>query len=523
MSDDGTPDLIIHLPPDETPKPPPPRVYRSSPGVEIWHGDAIDVLRLLDDESVHNVVTDPPYGISFLESEWDRPGAMLGQISTGDEQRGAFAYGGTHSRGYADHDGRKFQLWCEKWARECYRVLVPGGHLLAFGAARTGHRLASGIEDAGFEIRDGIAWLYGQGIPKGLDVAKAIDKTDAGRARLARARQFQAWLSQHITPKRINELTGTDMGHHLTTHPSQPFIATGPMFDLLRPELPAVPPEIEALVRQRTVESENFAARAVVGQHRHRLATGAHGVTVSTEPGKPRTEAYTVEAQRWDGWNTQLKTSFEPVVVGRKALAGGRTATNVLQYGTGAYNIDATRPGGDEGRHTPNVVIDEHAAAEIDRQAPSTGAGGPASGPTREGAYQSTSRAGAFKGIEGQGQTYGEQRGASQFFPVIRYEPKAASDERPDVDGTKHPTVKPLELMRWLCRLVTPPGGVVLDPFLGSGTTAEAAIVEGFSIIGVEREAAYLPLIDHRLDRGDPATALEQRLASDDTEHGRLF
>jgi site-specific DNA-methyltransferase (adenine-specific) len=234
----------------------------------------------------------------------------------------------------------------------------------------------------------------------------------------------------------------------------------------------------------------------------------------------PATEA----AQEWQGWGTALKPAFEPVVVARKPLEG-TVAQNVQRYGTGALNIDATRIEGklegdpnrfkktdggtfvaelrdapvvrSEGRWPANVVLDETTAPLLDQQS------GNSKSP---GTYTRTAAAGAVN-IYGAGMgdskagdvavNYGDSGGASRFFYVA----KAPKRERPVVDGVAHPTVKPLALMRWLVKLVTPPGGVVLDPFEGSGTTLEACLLEGFNHVGIEREADYLPLIMSRIDR----------------------
>lgn len=384
-------------------------VYYQDEHVTLYHGDCIDVLASLPDTSVDAVVTDPPYGINFMGKDWDRP--MLGQISTGHEQRGAYAYGGTHSRGYADNDNRQFQAWCEQWATECLRVLKPGGHMVAFGGTRTFHRLTAGIEDAGFEVRDVLSWLYGSGFPK----------------------------SRNIGPE------------------------TG----------------------------------------------GA-----------------------WDGWGTALKPAWEPVVLARKPLAG-TVAGNVLTHGTGALNIDACRVGDDErinqagsasslqrvsrvqhgyrdniteatgspstvtGRFPANVVLDDTAAAALDAQTGTLKSGILAAH------HQRTAKTGGVLGdyaSQPGARGYGDEGGASRFF----YSAKADTSERPVVDGVAHPTVKPLALMEWLIQLVTPPGGTVLEPFAGSGTTLEAAQYTGHPVIGIEKGDEYLPLIRHRLERADP-------------------
>lgn len=222
---------------------------------------------------------------------------------------------------------------------------------------------------------------------------------------------------------------------------------------------------------------------------------------------------------------TALKPAFEPIVVARKPLSG-TVAANVLEHGTGALNIDACRVGdevrhasftsfapasgnrlgaagtqearrgtqGDvkryEGRWPTNVVLDEHQAEVLDRQ---SGVSSSRVGRPRGAA------SGAGWGMTATGAEYDDAGGASRFFPVFRYEAKAPTSERPSADGVQHPTVKPLDLMRWLVRLVTPIGAVVLEPFAGSGTTAEACVLEDRRCIAIEREADYLPLIVSRL------------------------
>lgn len=417
-------------------------------GVTLFHGDCLDVLRELPDESMHAVVTDPPYNLTAGKKGGTGAASVNLDSPYGRSRIGTGNGGGFMGNGWDDYDAHPggFQGWCADWARECLRILKPGGHLVSFGGSRTWHRLAAGIEDAGFEMRDSIAWLYGSGFPKSLDVAKAIE--------------------------------------------------------------------------QRLAGSE---------------------------------DAFTHD--EWDGWGTALKPAFEPIVVARKPLAG-TVAANVLTYGTGALNIDSARVLGEnpsitrrqgsvahlqkrsaaeseaagkiESRTTPeryreqrpgellgrwpaNVVLDESQAVELDRQAPDTGGSGRSSGPSLYGASESSAAYGARAGV---GDGYepkfygGEKGGASRMFPTFRYEAKAPTSERPVVDGVAHPTVKPLDLMRWLVRLVTPKGGTVLEPFAGSGTTVEACIREGFDVVAIEREAEYLPLIEKRI-RKDHAQGLD--------------
>ena len=384
----------------------------------LLRGDCLVELARIPDESVDSVICDPPYGLEFMGKAWDK---------------------------YTPLD---FELWCAKWAAECLRILKPGGHLLAFGGSRTWHRLAAGIEDAGFEIRDSIAWLYGSGFPKSMDVSKAIDKA-AGATR---------------------EVVGRLRGAH-----NGSVVGLG--------EAPSRASEYDATV------------------------------------------AATDAAREWEGWGTALKPAFEPVVVARKPLGEKTVAANVLAHGTGALNIDATRIGVEGGtreiprgttgktrmstnfamqeadtvaaggRWPANVALDESQAAALDEQSGTLKGG---ARPARRGADTNTRQAyGAFAGQEGLKAERMADGGASRFFYVA----KAPKSERPVVDGAAHPTVKPLALMRWLIRLVTPPGGCVVDPFAGSGATLEAAYLEGFESIGVEMTPEYWPLIAARIER----------------------
>lgn len=477
--------------------------HYSHGGVRLLHGDCLDELRTLPDASVHAVVTDPPYGLEFMGKDWDSFGrgnaassATAGMTSMGYTDGGnrlpqpTFLGGlnprcttcGKSQRGgspcrceaptFTDERGprlRAFQLWTEQWAAECLRVLKPGGHLLAFGGSRTWHRLAGGIEDAGFEVRDSIAWLYGSGFPKSLDVAKAIA---SGSGRPEDIRRMQ--MGEGYTPSgrgRVNYDNGGASKMNGATHPT---------------ELPE-------------------------------------------------------EALQWQGWGTALKPSFEPIVVARKPLAG-TVAANLLAHGTGALNIDAsrvgdgsdsqgTRPsteasasrsyaasgavnlaatpgprgGGENGRWPSNVLLDVDQAAALDAASGVLTSGKMLAGQARKPKVGGV--LGDFDHEPARSDTYGDSGGASRFFPVFRWQAKAPTSERPDVGGVQHPTVKPLALMQWLVRLVTPPGGTVLEPFAGSGTTLEACIREGFNVIGIEREADYLPLIMSRI-RKDHAQSL---------------
>lgn len=206
------------------------------------------------------------------------------------------------------------------------------------------------------------------------------------------------------------------------------------------------------------------------------------------------------DAQTWRGWGTALKPSQEPMVLARRPM-DGTVAASVVEHGTGALNVDATRSGGETGRWPANALLDGHAANEVDRQGGWTAsAAQDMELPTRPG-FSGTTFGDVTAPTASSVRGHDDAGGASRFFPVFRYEAKAPTAERPVVDGVAHPTVKPLALMRWLVRLLTPPGGVVLDPFMGSGTTVEAALAEGFRVVGVEREPTYMPLVRARVER----------------------
>jgi site-specific DNA-methyltransferase (adenine-specific) len=330
----------------------------------LHHGDCLEVMATMADNSVDAVVTDPPYGLSFMGKNWDHgvPG--------------------------------------EAFWREALRVAKPGAHLLAFGGTRTFHRLAVAIEDAGWEIRDCVMWVYGSGFPK---------------------------------------------SHNLK------------------------------------------------GQ--------------------------------WQGWGTALKPAWEPVIVARKPLQG-TVAANVLKYGTGAINVDGCRVEAPEGLTNGGNYTDKHANRDwgmkaLGRAAPHDAGRWPANvihdGSDEVVGMFPVTTSGVAVGGKGKASSiygtpldrsggddmgYGDSGSAARFF----YCAKASKADRGE--GNTHPTVKPTDLMRYLCRLVTPPDGIVLDPFMGSGSTGKAAILEGFQFIGIEREAEYLAIAETRIKAISPVTQL---------------
>ena len=453
----------------------------------IHNGDCIETMSAMPPESVDAIVTDPPYGLGFMGKKWDGLPPSL------------------------------------EWAEACYRVLKPGGHIAAFGGTRTWHRLAAAIEDAGFEMRDSLAWLYGSGFPKSHDVGKAIDKRPgvmhhAEFARHLKERRESAGLSRSDVSERV---VGT---------------RTGACWNWEHHQFPEARwwPALRDLLDMDEARWGPVIAEAEREVIQERTMTQGGGTSLQIRMGEVRevqaniTAPATPEAERWQGWGTALKPAFEPIVLARKPLAEKTVARNVLAHGTGAINVDACRigtterplvvpdrRGGNEvygdglqgsksagttttGRWPANVLLDQHAAAWVDEQ----------SGVQKDGVAVNRNKnpdiekphtvyGGGWMNGDLPDITYGGGGGASRFF----YTAKAPKRERPNVDGVQHPTVKPLAIMRWLIRLVTPPGGVVLDPFAGSGATIEAALIEGFDPVGIEMEADYLPLIQHRIDR----------------------
>jgi hypothetical protein len=436
--------------------------------IELLHGDCLERLRELQDCSVDACVTDPPYGLSFMGKAWD-------------------------------YDVPQAAVW-----REVLRVLKPGGHLLAFAGTRTQHRMAVQIEDAGFEIRDMIAWVYGSGFPKSLDVSKAIDKLDAKEDQELRRLRFTAWVrGTGVSSREINEATGTNMGGHYTTAASQPAIMTREHLEACRPLLGEVPEWVEREADIRSVESRNMAEREVVGQQEMRdtsevriaVTANADQYDASARRVVNITTPATPAAQQWSGWGTALKPALEPITVARKPL-GGTVAANVLRHGTGAINVDGCRVGDSSGRWPANLIHD--GSEEVVELFPMQMSGSRAAG-VRMGM--------GFHGADGDGgpAIQGSSGSAARFF----YCAKASKADR----GAEnvHPTVKPTDLMRYLVRLVTPPGGVVLDPFMGSGSTGKAAVLEGFRFIGIEREADYLEIARGRIQA--PAAVQEELFA----------
>ena len=454
--------------------------------LNLYNGDCLDELKKLDTNSIDSIVTDPPYGLSFMGKKWD-------------------------------YDVPSVEIW-----QECLRVLKPGGHLLAFAGSRTYHRMAVRIEDAGFDIRDQIMWIYGSGFPKSHNVGKSIDKM-GGKT----IGWFGKWLKQwreenkiaqkqiaKLFPSKTGGLTGCvanwELGLSMPT--TEQFNTIIENFDL--------PFEnIEQLER----EIIGTKSSGCFGNETDRHTIGASkSVEVDITKGNSIGE----------GWGTALKPAHEPIVMARKPIEG-TVAENTLQYGVGGLNIDGTRVTVDDiddyafnmagnervkakeegeltgmyeggwkvdktpkelpqGRWPANVILDEEAGSILDKQSgnkKSAKRGSKYNKPT-EHTNTYTPVASDYRDDN----TYGDEGGASRFF----YCPKASKKDRDE--GNVHPTVKPTELMKYLIRLVTPKDGIVLDPFMGSGSTGKAAMQEGMWFVGIEREKEYYEIAKQRIE-----------------------
>lgn len=432
----------------------------TGPSTRTIQGDCIEVMATLEADSFDAIITDPPYGIAFMGQDWDSFKAKNVTQSQVVKNLGSGMKMTTAA------ENKNFQVWCEAWATQALRVVKPGGWVIAFCAPRTYHRMAAGLEDAGLEIHNSFVWMFGSGFPKSMDISKAIDKA-AGAER--------------------------------------------------------------EVVREGTPPPSNFKSGTFNNRGPNSFGNG------------PITAPATPEAKQWAGWGTALKPAYEIAVMARKPLSEKTIVANVLKHGTGAINIDAGRIPLLDGE---DISIERNGAVKIDTREQGWGFRAVSRG--NEGRFPSNlihdgsdevlavfpqAVAGSQGGYEGSAARFFAQfpADADDALPGNRmlYCAKASKGEkdrgclglpirRPDTRteagmGTfdekgvqpgrnHHPTVKPMALMAYLCRLVTPPGGIVLDPFCGSGTTLKAALSEGFSAVGIEKDAAYFEIVESRLD-----------------------
>jgi DNA modification methylase len=506
----------------------------SADDIVLYLGDCSAVLTDLDDGSIDAIVTDPPYGLEFMGKQWDSfktgDGFRRSRNAADAERDSPFGRASRTSPEYIA--GKNYQEWCEQWAAECLRVLKPGGHLLAFGGTRTYHRLGCAIEDAGFEIRDSIHWVYGSGFPKSLNVSKAIDKAAGAEREVIGPSPIHSRGANTAFPKRPGEGTAEESGRKVPQ--SRPMLTTSATDDAARWEgwgtalKPAHEPIVVArkplagTVAQNVLEHgtgalnvdgcrvATSAADAAAMERANTPGSGrmkAGGSPIGTFERSNPTGAMDTTAGRWPpnvvlthlpecqpaGTRTVRSTGHHPAARGPGGVSttGHSGQDDLTERKSGAEIVELW----DCAEGCPVAELDRqsgvlHTQDPRTRYRPQDPAWSPSGTP--RGTHKTRS------------QTTGGQEengsGASRFFPVFRYQAKAPKKERPAVDGVKnHPTVKPLALMRWLVRLVTPPGGVVLDPFCGTGTTLEAARLEGFRSIGIDSDPDSIALSRERL------------------------
>ena len=385
----------------------------------LKNGDCIEEMQKLIDDGVQvdSVVTDPPYELGFMGRSWDSTGIA-------------------------------FQK--ETWEL-AYKLLKPGGHLLAFSASRNYHRMAVAIEDVGFEIRDQMMWLYGSGFPKSMNVGKAFDK------------------------KLGNER------------------------------------KVVGMTNQQDIRSGNYVGKATDTKEYSRIDV-------------PITEGNS----EWEGWGTALKPAHEPIVMARKPLSEKSIVDNVLKHGTGAINIDECRIEGEVKRPDTNpdfrdVAKKAMAEGGQDKLNFNQITGAKRKKVVRKPRNESGVWTDGNSGMKAEGTQYADADPKGRFPANVMHDgletewsryfycPKTSKSERNNSTvKNNHPTVKPQKLMQYLCRMVTPKGGTVLDMFMGSGSTGMAAKDEGFDFIGIEKEKEYFEIAEARIESIEVKSTLQE-------------
>ena len=387
--------------------------------MRLHNGDCLNVLKMMieDEVFVDSIVTDPPYELGFMGRSWDSTGIA-------------------------------FQK--ETWEL-CFKVLKPGGHLLAFSGSRTYHRMAVAIEDAGFEIRDQVMWLYGSGFPKSMNVGKIVDK----KLRGVGVGKSDPKSPLHGTKRQ--KIDGSNAKH-----------------------------DMSPLYKTQNVEYE----------YEHDIS------------------------KQWDGWGTALKPAHEPLVLARKPLSEKSIADNVLKWGTGGINIDECRVEGNDAKYpdsNPDMNSGKYAQNEnakrktvVRKSRDENGVWTNDNSASRYFYCAKTSKAERNQGLDNFPikQTQGGGGGIGDYKDDVNSASGKFGSEKAPSKNT-HPTVKPIKLMKYLCRLITPKGGTVLDPFMGSGSTGMAAKEENFEFVGIEKEEQYFNIASARIESVDTKSTLE--------------
>jgi site-specific DNA-methyltransferase (adenine-specific) len=475
--------------------------------IDLRLGDCLEVLKTIPDNSIDSVVTDPPYGLGFMNKEWDSP-EKLRQLTQRESDRSAerkaegksptdAPFSKSVPPGLAikgSKEGKWFQEWCELWAVECLRILKPGGHILSFSAPRTYHRMATAFEDAGFEIRDQLMWVFGSGFPKSHNIGKAIDKIEGNDREVVGHNPNHRNTESDVIP--LGFQGGRSDGTITKGHSDWEGWGT------------ALKPAHEPIVMARKPLTEKSIAENV-------LKYGTGGINI---------DGSRIETEDYIG----RKGNDNDLGVGILAQYDGRKTPPTKK------KID--KEGHESGRFPANIIFDEEAGQLLDEQ----------SGISKSGKNKLEKGTGGIwnKGTNLPiGPEYGDKGGASRFF----YCPKTSKKDRNEgldhledkigdtnnqamrrlkcsncdnwyVAGDKskeckceepnwiepstknnHPTVKPTDLMRYLINLITPPNGTTLDPFMGSGSTGKAAVRCGVNFIGIEKEQEYMDIASARI------------------------
>jgi DNA modification methylase len=435
----------------------------------------------MPDNSVDAIVCDPPYGLSKQPDMRE----VLKHWLNGDEYSSS-------SSGFMGKKWDSFVPGPLVW-EQAFRVLKPGGYLVAFAGSRTVDLMSMSLRLGGFEITDMLHWMYGVGFPKSMDIGKAIDRQRYERDDIL---EVTKWVAETrdaagITNKAIDDAFGTHgMAGHWTSSKSQPSVPTVDQVAELLVVLgsPEVPPRIRQLLMdlngRKGEPGPNWGKREVTGKHKNPNQANAWDTNYTgsklTEASNI-TEPHSEAAKKWEGWGTALKPCHEPIVLCRKPL-DGTYANNVQKHGVGALNIDACRVS-DEKRWPGNVLHDGCLPEPMDRYFYSA----KATKKDREAGLA------LFELASAKECTGGREDGSAGLDS-----PRAGAG-RTEGSRNFHPTVKPTAVMRWLCRLITPPGGLILDPFTGSGSTGRGAVLEGFQFIGFELDPDYVALANARV------------------------
>jgi DNA modification methylase len=447
---------------------------------QILHGDNRETLKTIPDNSIDAIVTDPPYGIDFLGKAWD---ANTGALET---------------------------------YQECLRVLKPGGHILAFSAARTYHHLAITLEQAGFEIRDQIMWIYSSGFPKSQDIGKSIDRQSGKASHKAELAEVKSILKQLYAESgkntaEISRECGFNAGGYLKTDFKDKGWANNlPKDDkwiTLKSVLGCGDEYDDYFITTPQLKVGEKSA-GCFDQEFDNYTIGARSRTVDI------TASQTDDGRTWSGWGTQLKPAHEPIALARKPIKLS-IARNCQVHGVGALNIDATRIEGlteKELNWTPqrqqagdNTEIGTFGASGLMGQEISmfnekgrfpSNVIGEISDYQKYFYCPKVSRRERHIGHETPPPMFGDVAGA---YGPDGNRMAVGLDARSGNTGNNHPTVKPIELMKYLIKLITPPGGVVLDPFNGSGSTGCAAVELGMTYIGCELDERYVDIADKRI------------------------